>query len=143
MKIYKRKGLVKGADRKTQLKVLEPAELMTFLMENITDKSRNNIKSLLTHRQIMVDGEVVTQYNHLLRKGQEVVVNWSLVRDEDVGKGLNILYEDSEIIVIEKPAGLLTIASDMEKEHTAYHQLTNYVRRTNPENRIFIVHRLG
>ncbi len=131
-----------GQDKQTRLLVSEPAELMKFLMEKMPAKGRNNIKSILTHRQVMVDDQVVTQYNHSLRVGQEVVVNWSLVRNEERDRDLKIIYEDSDIIVINKPAGLLSMASDDEKVFTAYHQLTEYVRKYNPDNRIFIVHRL-
>lgn len=138
----KKIGKVKGAKPETRMQVTEPAELMTFLMEKMPDQARNNIKSLLTHRQVLVDGKVVTLYNHLLKVGQEVLVNWSLVRDKETHKSIKILFEDADIIVIDKPAGLLTIATDMEKKRTAYHQLTDYVRINNPENRIFIVHRL-
>ena len=58
--------------------------------------------------------------------------------------GLSILYEDRDIIVVDKTNGLLTISTDKVKENTAYYLLTNYVRRGNPKskNRIFIVHRL-
>lgn len=139
---YGQPGKQAGKERQTSMLVTEPIELMKFLIEKLPHKARNNIKSLLTHRQVLVDAKVVTQYNHLLKVGQEVVVNWSLVRDEEQIKGLKIIYEDSELIVIDKPAGLLSIASDLEKQYTAYHQLTEYVRRDNPENRIFIVHRL-
>ncbi len=139
---YGQPGKHAGKERQTRMPVSEPAELMKFLIEKLPHKARNNIKSLLTHRQVLVNDKVVTQYNHLLKPGQEVVVNWSLVRDEEQKQGLKIIYEDSEIIVIDKPAGLLSIASDVEKQYTAYHQLTEYVRRDNPENRIFIVHRL-
>lgn len=131
-----------GHERHTSLLVSEPAELMKFLIEKLPGKGRNNIKSLLAHRQILVDDQVVTQYNHPLRENQEVMINWSLVRDREQGRSLKIIYEDSEIIVIDKPAGLLSIASDSEKQYTAYHQLTDYVREDDPENRIFIVHRL-
>jgi tRNA pseudouridine32 synthase/23S rRNA pseudouridine746 synthase/23S rRNA pseudouridine1911/1915/1917 synthase len=59
-------------------------------------------------------------------------------------KGLTILHEDRDIIVIDKPAGLLTMATEREREKTAYFMLTDYVRKGNPKsnNRIFIVHRL-
>jgi 23S rRNA pseudouridine1911/1915/1917 synthase len=129
-------------ERQTRLTVAEPGELMDFLIEQLPDKGRNNIKSLLTHRQVTVVNKVVTKYNHPLQAGQEVIINWSLVREKANIKGLKLIYEDSELIVIDKPAGLLSIASDIEKQYTAYHQLTDYVRRHDPENRIFIVHRL-
>ncbi|HPE85779.1 MAG: RluA family pseudouridine synthase [Bacteroidales bacterium] len=58
--------------------------------------------------------------------------------------GLTILYEDRDILVINKPAGLLTISTAAEKSRTAYHLLTDYVKKGNPRSfaRIFIVHRI-
>ncbi len=59
-------------------------------------------------------------------------------------KGMTILYEDIDIIVIDKTAGLLTMGTDREKEKTAYFMLNDYVKKGNSRsrNRIFIVHRL-
>jgi len=59
-------------------------------------------------------------------------------------KGLAILYEDRDILVVDKPTGLLTIATDKAKSHTAYFMLTDYVRKgqSKSRNRLFIVHRL-
>lgn len=59
-------------------------------------------------------------------------------------RGLTILYEDDDILVVDKPAGLLTIATEREKARTAYYALTDYVRKGNPRSRkrLFIVHRL-
>ncbi len=59
-------------------------------------------------------------------------------------RGLSIIYEDYDIIVIDKIAGLLTMGTDREKEKTAYFILNDYVKKGNPRsrNRIFIVHRL-
>ncbi|PJZ38519.1 RNA pseudouridine synthase [Leptospira levettii] len=59
-------------------------------------------------------------------------------------KGLTILYEDRDILVVDKPAGLLTIATDSEKSKTAYASLMDYVKKGSDrsKNRIFIVHRL-
>ncbi len=59
-------------------------------------------------------------------------------------KGLTILYEDQDIIVVNKINGLLTMGTDREKENTAYFHLTDYVRKGNQRsrNRLFIVHRL-
>jgi 23S rRNA pseudouridine1911/1915/1917 synthase len=58
--------------------------------------------------------------------------------------GLAILYEDRDIIVVDKPAGLLTMGTDSDKTRTAYYYLTDYVRKgySKSRERIFIVHRL-
>jgi RluA family pseudouridine synthase len=59
-------------------------------------------------------------------------------------KGLKILHEDRDILVVDKPAGLLTVATDSEKSKTAYAALTDYVKKGSirSKHRIFIVHRL-
>jgi len=59
-------------------------------------------------------------------------------------KGLTILHEDHDIIVVNKINGLLTMGTEREKENTAYFLLTDYVRKGNSrsQNRVFIVHRL-
>ncbi len=59
-------------------------------------------------------------------------------------RGLTVLYEDHDIVVVDKIHGLLTVSTDKEKINTAYFRLTDYVRKGNPKskNRIFIVHRL-
>jgi tRNA pseudouridine32 synthase/23S rRNA pseudouridine746 synthase/23S rRNA pseudouridine1911/1915/1917 synthase len=58
--------------------------------------------------------------------------------------GLQLHYEDAHLLVVEKPCGLLTMATERERERTAYFAMTDYVRKgaTKSRNRIFIVHRL-
>jgi RluA family pseudouridine synthase len=59
-------------------------------------------------------------------------------------RGLVLLYEDQDILVVDKPAGLLTVGTDSDKSCTAYAALTDYVRKgcARARNRVFIVHRL-
>lgn len=59
-------------------------------------------------------------------------------------KGLTILYEDREVIVVEKPCGLLTIGTERDKSRTVHSLLNDYVRKGDPRsrNRVYIVHRL-
>ncbi|UXP32281.1 RluA family pseudouridine synthase [Reichenbachiella agarivorans] len=58
--------------------------------------------------------------------------------------GLSILYEDKDILVVDKVEGLLTMGTDREKHRTAHFLLNEYVKKGNPraKNRVFIVHRL-
>lgn len=59
-------------------------------------------------------------------------------------KGLVILYEDEDILVVDKAPGLLTVGTDADKTNTAYFRLTDYVRKGNAKSRkrVYIVHRL-
>ncbi|MBN1391430.1 MAG: RluA family pseudouridine synthase [Sedimentisphaerales bacterium] len=59
-------------------------------------------------------------------------------------KGLEILYEDKDLLVVDKPAGLLTVATATNKTQTACYFLADYVRKGNPKSRsrVFTVHRL-
>lgn len=59
-------------------------------------------------------------------------------------KGVRILHQDRDILVVDKAAGLLTMGTADEKDRTAYSRLTDYVKKGNPKSRerIFIVHRL-
>lgn len=132
----------KRKDAQTTFLVTEPEELMKFLFAQLPGQGRNNIKSLLAHRQISVDEEIVTQYNYPLETGQQVSIHWSKVRRENQPQGIEILFEDQDLIVISKEAGLLSIATASEKEQTAYSILSDHVKKRDPKNRIFIVHRL-
>ena len=66
------------------------------------------------------------------------------IRTRYVPKGMKILYEDRDIIVIDKDSGLLSVRTDREIEQTAHYLLINYIRKGNPKarNKLFAVHRL-
>ena len=59
-------------------------------------------------------------------------------------KKIRLLHEDAHIIVVHKPAGLLTMGTRSDKRNTVYAVLTDYVRKGDSKSRkrIFIVHRL-
>jgi RluA family pseudouridine synthase len=58
--------------------------------------------------------------------------------------GMKLLYEDRDLLVVDKPSGLLTMGTERDKTRTAYCLATDYVRKGNPKarQRLFIVHRL-
>jgi 23S rRNA pseudouridine1911/1915/1917 synthase len=124
------------------LTVTEPVELMAFLLEKLPHKNRNNIKTLLHDRHIWVEGRVQTKYNYSLQPNQRVEVRWTRGSKENVYRGLNILFEDAHLIVIEKQEGLLSISANNKESQTAYNTLSAHVKKQHPSNKIFIVHRL-
>lgn len=126
-----------------QFTVKESTTLLPFLLEVMPNRGRNSVKSILRRGQVSVDDHMETKYDYELHEGQTISIlkNKAAVK-EGALIGLSILYEDADIIVVNKEAGLLTIATQKEKKRTAHHQLMLYVRKENPRNRVFIVHRL-
>ena len=141
-KTFKKPITKPRTDKQTILTVAEASELLKFLIAQMPEKGRNYIKSLLAHRQVSVDGEVTTLFNYALLPGQQVFINWTKAHDKSKPRGLKIIFEDDHLIVVEKPAGMLSIATVQEKELTAYNILSAHVKKRNKDNRIYIVHRL-
>ena len=124
-----------------EYKVHEPIELLDFLFLKYPHLSRNNVKSLLSNHQVAVDGAPISQYNFKLEKDDVVIVSKRRITKKE-RKNLPIIYEDDELIVINKNSGLLSIASDNEKGRTAYRMVMDYVRQNDKTKRIYVVHRL-
>lgn len=122
--------------------VSKPAELLPFLLETISNRGRNSIKSMLSRGQVSVNGKAVTQHNFQLHPGQTVTVDQEKQVQAKEMIGLTIVHEDNDLIIIQKDAGLLSIATGEDNELTAYRQLMEHVRLSNPRNRVFVVHRL-
>ena len=132
----------RAAAKYTVFNVHEPAELMEFLMKKMTGISRTRVNNLLTNRVVLVDNNNQTQYNYPLQAGMRVQISHEKHTHEFRHPLLKILYEDAYLIVVEKKEGLLSVATDHQKERTAQHILNEYVKRQHRNNRIFVVHRL-
>ena len=124
-------------------------ELLEFLYQIYRDQSRNNVKSILSKRHVAVNGLPVTQFNYMLYKGDIVQVSKEQFDRTEIKKvekkprvKINIVYEDNDILVINKPNGLLTIESDHEKTDTAYKLVLEYMSQKDKHARCFQVHRL-
>lgn len=126
----------------TVFTVTENALLMDFLIGKMPHKSRDNIKSLLRNRQVLVNGEPEKQFNLALSAGQTVEISSERVFSEKKFREYTIVFEDDHLIVIDKQAGLLTMGTGKESEITAYNLLSSHVKKQNRSNKIFIVHRL-
>lgn len=116
--------------------VKENEILIEFLKKMFSNLSKNSVKSLLHNEKVFVNGNMTTKYNYELNVGDTVEIR------EKVAKNIDIIYEDKDIIVINKPSGLLTVATEKEKNKTAYHLVMEYLKKKNKNNRIFIIHRL-
>lgn len=109
--------------------------LFDYLRNNIDGKSKNNIKSLLKNEVVFVNGKIVTKYNYVLCDGDVVEIN-----KKKANNNINIIYEDNDIIVIDKPSKILTISNKNEKVNTLYRMVSDYFKKEH--KKVFIIHRL-
>lgn len=126
-----------------ELKVSEAEELLAFLIKKNVRKSRSAIKSLLTHKQVKVNGKMITQFDYQLQAEDWVhIMKFDQSRKEKRLKGLTIVFEDEYMIAAEKEAGLLSVSTDREKSRTAFSVVNEYVRKRSKDARVYVLHRL-
>lgn len=124
-------------------RVSEPGgRLLDFLISAMPERKRTTVKDFLKHNQVMVGQTVTRQWDYPLSPGDEVYVNISREFQTFSNHRLKIVYEDDDIIVVNKGYGLLSMGTDTKREGTAYSLLRDYVKRKDPRNKLFIVHRL-
>ena len=119
-----------------------PKGLLDFLYAVYPSKSKTTVKSLLRNSQVKVGQTVTTQFDFPVPEGGEVSVNLSRQWQTLGNPRLKIYYEDDDVIVVYKGYGLLSVGTDGKKEGTAYSILRDYVKRVDPRQKLFIVHRL-
>ncbi|MBR2024005.1 MAG: RluA family pseudouridine synthase [Clostridia bacterium] len=137
-------------------KVNKSDVLLEFLLRKC-NTSRNNVKSLLSRRQVLVNGSVVTQFDFPLGKDDEVKLAKKSVQGNVMPKTarteqkprkkadrptpVKIIYEDDDFIAIDKPAGLLSVESDTEYE-CAFSHVLEYLQESGKTARPYILHRI-
>lgn len=114
--------------------------LLEFLINNI-GFSRNNAKKLLSKHVVSINGSPTSQFDFKICKDDILIISKNPIKEKK-RSNLPIIYEDEDIIAINKPAGLLSIASDKEKSSTAYRMVSDYISQKDKKKRIYVVHRL-
>ncbi|MGH7311271.1 MAG: RluA family pseudouridine synthase [Candidatus Rokuibacteriota bacterium] len=100
--------------------------------------SGRRLKQWLVGGRIRVNGEVVRRGDVAVAVDDRVELARPAIA---FPPALRLVHDDADLIVIDKPAGLLTIATETERTHTAYRYLRDWVQAQG-QGRIFVVHRL-
>lgn len=135
-------GTPRKESRARRFTVKEENTLLPFLLSVMSGQSRTSVKTLLGNRQVLVNGKTTSQFDEPLSPGDVVEISSVRGKMEFRHPMLKIVWEDPYLIVVEKKSGLLSMATQKEKERTAYHLLSEYVKKSDAHNRIFILHRL-
>ena len=116
---------------------------MDFLVAKMGGMARSSVKQLLGQRRVKVGNAVQTRHDFSLKAGDVVTVSSGRGNSQLTHPKLRIVYEDDDLIVVNKQPGLLTVAATPgSSETTAYSILRAYVKKQNARAGIYVVHRL-
>ena len=121
--------------------------LDVFLSERISELTRSQIQKLIEAKRVRVNG-VVSKSNHRLKEGERVEIEYELpeperIQPEDIP--LDMVYSDNNILVVEKPSGMVVHPGAGNRTHTLANALLFHfpdIEIVGPEERAGIVHRL-
>ncbi len=114
---------------------LETQNILDLLQSLSPDSSKTTLRSWIKDGRVTIDGEIAKNASIVVQKGQKVELG---ARPRFIVGGIKIYYEDRAFIAIEKPAGLLSVATNFEKGKTAHALLKDHYR----PGRVFVVHRI-
>ncbi|MCR5064794.1 MAG: RluA family pseudouridine synthase [Bacteroidales bacterium] len=123
-----------------EIEVKEPVKLMDLIAQTFPDSSRTKQKEILQHR-VLIASRRITQFDFPLAPGMKVTI----MGDENRGKlmqgKMDIMYEDHDLMVVNKPVGLLS-SSNNPKDMTVISEINDYFIRRRSRQRAHVVHRL-
>ena len=130
-------------------KVNEEATLLDILKSMQPQASTNVLRKMLTNERITVDEETIHRAKQIITKGQivEILPKPKISVQEEREQqakthNLDILFEDEAILVVNKPAGLLSVATDRLEQDTLHNRCVEYYRSQKKNGWCYIVHRL-
>lgn len=122
--------------------VKQATTILAFIQQVHSGKSRSAVKSMLKHRQILLNGNAVAIDSTAILEGDVVEIIGGKTPEKLNSELLKILWEDDYLIVIDKKTGLLSVGTEREREQTAYAILKQHVKQVSEHHKIFVLHRL-
>ena len=128
-----------------QYKVTTRGKLLPFLFETLNDWSKKSVKQRLQGSSVFVNGQVQTKHDFILNV--EDIVEIGVVQrtghsNKQVVTTLEIIYQDKDLIAINKPAGLLSVGTTKENKQHALALLRSQLSRGKNSVKLWPVHRL-
>ena len=140
-------------------KIKTASTLQDAVLQMMDSASKTAVRKLIKNHRVTVDGNIQARPDFAVLPGQAIEISRK-GKDKEAKKtsspaalktargakrrlAIKILLEDEHLIVVDKPTGLLSIATDKERTKTLYRKVMDYVKETTAgKKRIFIVHRL-
>ena len=132
------------------MEIKEDIELLEALAQYFPNSKRNTLRKMLTEGRALVDGNAVHKAKYIVKKGsiltiadrESAAVSSPPPAPKKQHARIKILFEDEHILVLNKQAGLLSVATDKMEPDTLHSRAVDYVKGEDEKNWVFIVHRL-
>ena len=132
------------------MKAEEEITLLEALCAIYPNSKKNTLRKMLTEGRVSVDGKIIHKAKFTVQPGREIIVS-----DKETAAKLSpppapkkqhlrikLLFEDEHILVVNKQAGLLSVATDKMEPDTLHSRVVDYLKSENEKSWAFIVHRL-
>ena len=120
--------------------------LAELVAQSLAGASKKRVTQLIKHGAVSINDQVIRRADHVVEAGARLTIVFGLEGGDPhtLPSNLRIVYQDEHLIVVDKPAGLLSIGTDSERAQTAHALLCRYVaeQARDPRERVFVVHRL-
>ncbi len=116
--------------------------LLAAAAQILKDHKPAKLKSMLRHNQFAVNGTPSSQFNRPVSAGDTLEVNFDRSFQVFSHPKLKLIYEDNDLLVVDKAYGLLSTGTGKEKEETVFSIMRKYVRQRNERAHVYVIHRL-
>ncbi|MGD0461539.1 MAG: RluA family pseudouridine synthase [Tepidisphaeraceae bacterium] len=115
--------------------------LLDRLRRNFPSAKRQTLKRMVQDRRVLINGVPAARLTQSIQPQDRIVIG-SAKKSPQPTLPFPIIFEDEDILVIDKPAGLLTSTVPREPRPTALAAVNRYLRATDPAARVGLIHRL-
>jgi 23S rRNA pseudouridine1911/1915/1917 synthase len=129
-------------DNIQKFKLDKDSTLIEAVTAILSDHTATKIKSMLRHDQFAVNGSPSSQFNRPVKSGDELEINFDHSFIVFKNPRIRLVYEDDDIMIVDKGYGILSTGTEHVKEGTVFSIMRSYVKHNNHAAHIFIVHRL-
>jgi 23S rRNA pseudouridine1911/1915/1917 synthase len=130
---------------------MTPTVLLDYLVQKFPASTRTTLKKMVEARRVTINGRPASRLKQEIRPNDKIEIRdrpkatkkgEEARKPREKGAPLKVLHEDEDVIVVVKPAGLLTSTNVREKRPTVAAKLRDYLEKSEPEARLGVVHRL-
>ena len=131
-----------ATDNVAKLTIKEDGTLLATAAALLPDHKPTKLKSMLKHNQLAVNGVPSRQFDLAVHAGDQLWVNFDRSFQVFSHPRIKLVYEDNDIIVVDKGYGVLSTAAGKPSDDTVYNIIKKYARGFSDKANVYVVHRL-